>query len=92
MEETKIPQPDYWMLNTAIEALNEAYNKEFVNGGYNQKVATEYANKNGLEAYKRELQKEHDNKYTKLGQIWQTRRRLEEMREAITKHVEEQSK
>lgn len=77
---------DYWMINEAIDALEKKYIRERSDLGYDDALALT-AKRKGFNVAK-ECEKElQENRFEPLGRLWLSMRRLEEMREEITKTI-----
>lgn len=74
---------DYWMLNTIHEALQKEYAAKRHTMGYDSGFAY-VAEEQGMKAAKEAEKELQENKFHPLGQIWQSMRRIEEMREQIS--------
>jgi hypothetical protein len=87
MDNSKQPALEYWMLNTIVEALQEKYDRYKKQSGITSQLA-HTAKTKGIE-FAKECEKEVcENRYHPLGQIWQSKRRVEEMREFISTTAE----
>lgn len=85
MEKKNEPVLDYWMFDIIHGALQKEYDRYKKTSGINSALAITAKNK-GL-PFAKECEAEiQQNRYHPLGQIWQSMRRIEEMREAIPVH------
>jgi hypothetical protein len=83
MENANQPALDYWMFNTIVDALQKEYDRYKKQSGITSQLA-HTAKTKGVD-FAKECEKEVcENRYHPLGQIWQSKRRVEEMREFIS--------
>lgn len=74
---------DYWMLNTIHFSLQKEYERHLDTSG-TRTVLQYLATNQGIQKAKAHEEELQGNKSTLLGQIWQTMKRIEEIREQIT--------